>query len=95
MEKAIERKFILISSPAILSELQEKLRVKFNAPDEKAWDYLLFLLKLAHVVEPKKEPKIVEEDPSYNKIIAAATEGKADFMRQAENTAIGRLCARS
>lgn len=76
----IAGEFVMIASPAIISELQETVVVKFGFPDEDARDYLRLIALHAFLVEPREEPHIVAADPSDDKILACAVAGSADFI---------------
>ena len=72
--------FILVTSRALLDELDEKLRGKFAVSEG---DALLIRAKLeanAKVVEPDFELNAVADDPDDNRVLECAVAGKADFI---------------
>jgi putative PIN family toxin of toxin-antitoxin system len=80
LDLALSRRFILVTSKALLDELDEKLRGKFAVSEG---DALLIRAKLeanAKVVEPDFELNAVADDPDDNRVLECAVAGKADFI---------------
>lgn len=76
---AIERKIELISSPAIMVELADKLRSKFEAREEEITRILKQLARISTIVRPTRRLKVIEDD-SDNRILECGVEAEADFI---------------
>lgn len=70
----------LILSPAILSELAEKLRGKFGWDEAELQRTLRTLVRRAVIVRPTTIPDVLPDDPDDNHIIAYAVSGRADVI---------------
>jgi putative PIN family toxin of toxin-antitoxin system len=71
---------LLVTSPALLDELDEKLRLKFKVSAEDA-DVIRARIQInALVVEPGIVLNIVSDDPDDNRVLEAAVAGKADYV---------------
>ncbi len=70
----------LISSKAILLELAEKLRDKFNWPEEDIADVIFGISVFAKIINPNKTIKLIKTDPPDNRILEAGLEIKADYI---------------
>lgn len=75
----LEGEYQLITSPEIIDETVDKLRNKFQFPEDKIKEQTNILLSLFHLVSPITKLDIVR-DKSDNKIIECALDGKADFI---------------
>ena len=65
---ALLRSFTLIVSPALLDELADKLRTKFEVSPEDT-DIILRKLKgVAEIVRPDVVLHVIEDDPDDNKV---------------------------
>ena len=80
-----ERKFDMITTPAILEEIREvlfrpvmKKYRKFS--DEETLIFLLKLEKETTLISPTLALKVVDKDPADDKFIIAAIEGLADYI---------------
>lgn len=81
LEAALERKFKLVTSPAILSELQRILAEKFGLASEEIIEIEQRINKLASVVETTGiRVNRIKQDPPDNRILEAAKAAKADFI---------------
>lgn len=54
IELALERKIIGVTSPIILTELEEKLLKKFNYPKDQTESYLRLVIENFEAVKPKE-----------------------------------------
>lgn len=79
-ERAIHGHYILITSPAIMREFAEKLRVRFQVSDQEATDFVKRIARTATVVQPTMVPDAVSDDPDDNHILACALTGKANLV---------------
>ena len=85
LRKAIKGDFLFLSSPNILKEVKDKLISKFNFPKEKTDQYLKILIVNCELINPEKKLRVVEDDPSDNKIVECADEGKASLIISGDN----------
>lgn len=70
----------LIISKAILLELAEKLRDKFNWPEEDIAEVILGISLFTQIVTPNKKVHSVKADPPDNRILEAALEAKVNYI---------------
>lgn len=80
-----ERKYILVTSKAILQEMERVLNYprisrKYQIGKEIIADYLRGFSVFAEVCRPTKRVFIIRNDPHDNKFIEAAVNGKADLI---------------
>jgi putative PIN family toxin of toxin-antitoxin system len=76
---------ILITSDDLINEAgrvlrYEKIRVKYSLDDEEIKQVLLNLMRYSIVVNDPPKIDVIREDPADNNILAAAIEGKADYI---------------
>lgn len=79
LELASAGKLALISSTAILDELTEKLRDKFDWSQQSIDLYLAALQDVVEVVEVKQRLKVIADDDD-NRILECAVAGRADLI---------------
>jgi len=78
---AREGKIKLILSQAILKEFNDVIkRDKFSFSREQMVDFNTQLTLISYIVEPQTKLDVVKDDPSDNKIVEAAVEGKVDYL---------------
>jgi putative PIN family toxin of toxin-antitoxin system len=80
LDLAILRSFVLVTSPILLDELDEKLRLKFKV---SAKDAVLVRAKLeanSEVVKPEMRLTVIAEDPDDDRVLECAVAGKAAFV---------------
>jgi len=80
LELAFRRAFLLITSAALLDELDDKLRAKFAVHLEDAALIRRKLEGAAEVVEPDFVLHVIKSDPEDNRVLECAVAGKADFV---------------
>lgn len=80
MKKALKREFVLITSPAILDEVSDRLENKFKLPRGELEKLLHILLSYSEMVEGSAKVDAVKADEKDNKIIECAIDGRADFI---------------
>jgi putative PIN family toxin of toxin-antitoxin system len=80
LDLAFLRSFQLVTSPPILAELDEKLRIKFGLSPADADLVRKKLEGLALVVVPTAVLKVISEDPDDDRILECAITGKADYI---------------
>jgi len=72
--------FSLVTSGALLEELDEKLSGKFAVPEAKALAFLSQLKGKATVMSPSFVLNAVLGDPDDNRVLECAVAGKANFV---------------
>ena len=77
--RGILGEYQLIISSEILDEVVDKLRNKFDFPEENIQELMDILLTYCHVVKTITKFDIVR-DKKDNKIIECAFDGKADYI---------------
>lgn len=80
LDLAFLRAFTLIISPALLDELDEKLRAKFGVSPEDAAFLRARLENVARVVEPREAVSVIAEDPDDNRVLECAVKGGAELI---------------
>jgi len=80
LDLAILRAFTLILSPALLDELDEKLRAKFEMTMEDTAFLRARLETVGEIVEPGEVLKVIVDDPDDNRVLECAVKGKADLI---------------
>ena len=80
LDLALSRRFTLLTSNALLDELDEKLRGKFAVSERDALAIREKLDGSANIVNPAFELNAVPDDPDDNRVLECAIVGKADFI---------------
>ncbi|BBL77483.1 putative toxin-antitoxin system toxin component, PIN family [Methylomagnum ishizawai] len=75
-----EGRYVLVTSPTILSKLAEILRRRFGWNDNDRKALLKLVSRNAEIFQPKEIPEAVPNDPDDNHIVACAREGHADLI---------------
>ena len=70
----------LITSPVLLDELDEKLRLKFHWSSAKADRIRKELEALCDVVSTIGSLTVIEEDPDDDRVLECAIAGRADYI---------------
>jgi putative PIN family toxin of toxin-antitoxin system len=76
---ALRGQFILITSPAILTELARTLRDKFSLPESDITAYIRQIARTAKVVRPDTRLAVVADDAD-NRVLECAVVGNADVI---------------
>jgi putative PIN family toxin of toxin-antitoxin system len=79
LERGIRGELDLVTSPALMGELEELLGRKFGFPPEAARQVRSELELVADVVRPRSVPQILR-DPDDDQVLAAADEGAAQAI---------------
>ena len=79
LTKGLQGKYQPVTSPEIIEEVANKLRKKFNFPEDKIDEQINIMLTLFHVITPTAKIDVVR-DKSDNKIIECAIESKSEFV---------------
>jgi putative PIN family toxin of toxin-antitoxin system len=77
---AFLRSFQLVTSPVLLDELDETLRLKFGLSEGDADQARARLEGTALVVRPEMILKVVNDDPDDDRILECALAGEADYI---------------
>jgi putative PIN family toxin of toxin-antitoxin system len=80
LDLALSRRFTLVTSKALLDELDEKLRDKFAVPEHDALAIRAKLEGYANLVNPDFELNMVSDDPDDNRVLECAVAGIADWL---------------
>src|SRR6516165_3654958 len=80
LDLGLLRAFTLITSPPLLDELEDKLRVKFGVSAGDAAAIRAKLEKAAEVVDPNLVLDVVNDDPDDNRVLECAVAGRADTI---------------
>jgi|SRR5579872_6756275 len=80
LDSAFSGAFLLITSPALLDELDEKLRLKFEILPEDAAAVRARLEAIAQVVRPHMALNVIKDDPDDNRVLECAVQGRADYI---------------
>lgn len=78
--EAIRRRYLLLVSPAIVTELGRTLRVTFSWDESVLTPRLKYLTRVAEIVTPRITLDAVPSDPSDNRILECAVEGRANLI---------------
>jgi uncharacterized protein len=74
------KSFDTVISPALLDELDEKLRGKFEVSAEDASAIRARIASIAHRAEPKEALHVIREDPDDDLALECAVAGRADTI---------------
>ena len=80
LRAGFDGKYTLLTSGAILRELEERLKNKFHFPDADTNEFLEVVTLNSYIVEPGIRLEAVSADPTDNKIIECAVAGRAHFI---------------
>jgi len=80
LDLALMNAFTLVTSPALLGELDEKLSTKFLVSPEDAANIRSKLEEIASLVHPRTILKLIDDDPDDNRVLECAAEGNADAI---------------
>jgi len=79
-QAAEERRFQLLISPAIVSEVAEKLRDKFGWDAPRIIRQAKLMARTGKVVVPRIALDVIQDDPDDNRILECAIAGHADVI---------------
>ncbi|MGH2739858.1 MAG: putative toxin-antitoxin system toxin component, PIN family [Actinomycetota bacterium] len=79
LEASIEGRFDLVTSPALLEELERLLSRKFGFSSKTAAGVRSELEQLGSLVEPAQAPRVAR-DRDDDQVLAAAVEGRAEII---------------
>ncbi|MGA2249281.1 putative toxin-antitoxin system toxin component, PIN family [Terracidiphilus sp.] len=80
LDLALTQAFTLVTSPALLDELDEKLRLKFGITGMDADLIRAKLEKSAQVIVPRIALAIVADDPDDDRVLECALAGQANCI---------------
>lgn len=78
--QALQRRFTLLISPAIVTEVARVLRLKFGWNDFHIIRRIKLLTSAAEIVGPTITLHIIKDDPSDDRILECAVSGQADLI---------------
>ena len=76
----LEGRVELVTSRPLLAELGRVLAEKFGWEPARAEEAVAQIVRLAAIVEPREAVSEIEVDPSDNRVLEAAAEGRADAI---------------
>ena len=79
VRRGILGEYQLVISAEILGEVADKLRNKFQFPEEKIQELIDILMTYCHIVDVTSKFDVVR-DKKDNKIVECAFDGKADYI---------------
>lgn len=79
IRRGILEEYQLVTSAEILDEVADKLRNKFQFPEESIQELIDILMTYCHIIEPSSKFDIVR-DKKDNKIVECAFDGKANYI---------------
>lgn len=74
------RRYRLLISPAIMTEVAETLREDFGWEERRLRNRLKELWRTGELIVPRLVVDVIPEDPDDNRILECAVEGKADVI---------------
>ena len=80
LQLAIRREILPVTSPVLLEELSGVLRTKFKYPVSVAETVVEEWADLCERIEPTTRLAVVSEDPSDNRVLECAVDGKAETV---------------
>jgi len=80
LRKALEGKFELLISGAILAEIENVLDKKFGVQAGRIKETVELIIANSTVIEPKSRLNVIRDDESDNRILECAVEGAADYI---------------
>jgi putative PIN family toxin of toxin-antitoxin system len=80
LDLALLQSFLLVISPALLDELDEKLRLKFDVSAEDTAIIRAKLESIAEIVRPDITVHVIEDDPDDDRVLECAVKGSADYI---------------
>jgi putative PIN family toxin of toxin-antitoxin system len=80
VQQAVERRYHLLISPAIVNEVGRVLRGTFGLDERVRLHRLKALVKTAEIINPEVILEVVCEDPPDNRILECAVEGRAHLI---------------
>lgn len=80
LDLALLQSFLPVISPALLDELDEKLRLKFEVSAEDAAIIRAKLESIAKIVRPDMVLHVIADDPDDNRVLECAIQGSADYI---------------
>jgi putative PIN family toxin of toxin-antitoxin system len=80
LDLALLQSFLLVTSPALLDELDEKLRLKFGLSPNDADLVRAQLQSSAVLVKPTVILAVIKDDPDDNRVLECAAAGEANYI---------------
>lgn len=77
---AFTHAFTLATSPVLLNELDDKLRIKFKVAPEDADLIRSRLETTALLVEPEMTITVIKDDPDDDRVLECALAAEADYI---------------
>ena len=87
LEACLSGKYLLVESSGLLKEfvaVMERPKFGFISEEQKK-ELWARLINYCEIVEPTKKINIIKSDPSDNKVLECALEGKAQYIVSGDN----------
>lgn len=80
LDLALLKSFLLVTSPALLDELDEKLRMKFEVSAKDGFLIRAKLERNALVVSPENILRVIRDDADDDRVLECAVTGSAEYI---------------
>jgi putative PIN family toxin of toxin-antitoxin system len=80
LDLGLMQAFRLVISPALLDELEDKLRVKFGVLAQDVAAIRVKLESAGDLIDPAIVLDVVTDDPDDNRVLECAVAGRADYI---------------
>jgi putative PIN family toxin of toxin-antitoxin system len=80
VQQAVEQRYRLLISPAIVNEVGRVLRETFGLEEKVRLYRLKALVKSAEIINPEMTLDVIREDPPDNRILECVVEGRANLI---------------
>ena len=80
VKKAIKQEVVVFISNHVIDEIRKVLFRDFNLEKQEIDDIVNAVLYFTHLIEPKKQVKVIREDPKDDRILDCALACNADFI---------------
>jgi putative PIN family toxin of toxin-antitoxin system len=77
---AIERKYRLVISPALVRELAGVLKEDLLWPESDVVEQLKLIVRVATIVQPAMSLRVIAADPDDDRVLECALEARADLI---------------
>jgi hypothetical protein len=85
LELIISKNLTAITSNILLREFLNVLKLKFHYSQRKLKLAEVYIRKYFIIINPKKVPLVIKNDPFDNNVLAVADIGKANFIISGDN----------
>jgi putative PIN family toxin of toxin-antitoxin system len=79
-QKAVQRRYVLLTSRPIMREIARVLRIKAGWGDAEIVSFLKLLIRVAQIVSPDFTLRAIVEDEPDNRVLECAVAGSANLI---------------